>query len=1156
MRPASSVTHIPGHRATLSVVGLAITFASLGSVGIVAAAPAPWDPSPDLVIGEVVTGGKAASDEWIELFHRGRQPADLGGLELVYVTASGSSVSRKVDWSGSVLRPGGSLLLANGNGAWADLADATWTGGLAAGGGSVVLRVTGGEVIDSLSWGDAANDWVEGHPGPAPGPGESLERLPDGGLRTGLDTNDNRADTWIQRLPIPDARHTTPEPTPQPTPTPTPEPTDAPTPQPTPAPTATAVPTPTPAPTPQALDIVTARAQAPGTRVRVVGTLNMRPGLVGAGKGGYLQDHTAGIAISLASAAWPAIDAGRLVQVDGTLGSRFGEATITLDGAPSIMDIGPGDQLVPVAVSAGSLEHVEGRLVVASGTISGSPDDLSDGFAVDLTTSTGSLRVVVADATGIDRATLSSGRRVAITGVAGQHASTAAGTNGYRIQPRGPDDLVEQPAATSTPFATPSGLGGSPGPDPAPTVTPRPTATPKPTPTAAPTASPVSVVSIASARQLPVGARIAIEGTVTAIPGRILRAGVTFLQDGTGAIAVALPDGVDGAAITPGTILRLAGRIADPYANRELRAERATDVVVLGEGGVPAPASVGSDGLVESREGRLVRSVGTIVRLESGSSGSLAVTLRDATGEMRVFLFGALGVAKGDLTVGAGLRVTGIVGQRETSSGAGDGYRIWPRDRSDLVATAAAPTARPGATGAPRSTDRPDATTSRVTRIAAASEGATVTVQGMVTAPAMLLDGEGRRVTLQDGSGAILLRLPAGAAAPAVGARLRATGTVGSWYGGRQLAADAAPSQTGTGRATPVVLRRVPGSDDEWRLVRVRVRITDVSRNGDTWRAEATLGAAGGVPIVGVARSGIPSTALVEGRTAVITGIVKRAHPSASDQRFGIVPRSVTDIELGDAPAGRDPSASGDPAVGAPGSSDPGTPGTPGIVGDPSAMTAVALRDLPRLEGRTVRVAGAVRDLTLPMLTLDDGTGRGIVRLLDQDTQFVPPLVAGEVLNVTGMVTARDVGGWEVVAGSDAVIRASSLRLVATTHGPDADPDVGRAVLPSTAPSGAPANALHPTAGDDPGRLALAGVLGLLAAGSVLVAGVGVVMGIRQRTRATPQGVGTEPAGSPAGPGPDGPAVGTLGDLDGPPAGAGVAPHGPRSGSGRATPGG
>ena len=183
--------------------------------------------------------GRDRRGECVGRVDRGPRPgclaADLGGLELVYVTASGGTVTRKASWQQRVLKPGASLLLANASGAFASLADDTWSGGLASAGGTLVLRVTGGEVVDSMSWGSASSPWVEGSPGLAPPAGSSLERLPDGDDRNGRDTNDNRDDTWIQAQPVPDARHVDPAPTPTPEPTerPTPEPTRRPTPEPT-----------------------------------------------------------------------------------------------------------------------------------------------------------------------------------------------------------------------------------------------------------------------------------------------------------------------------------------------------------------------------------------------------------------------------------------------------------------------------------------------------------------------------------------------------------------------------------------------------------------------------------------------------------------------------------------------------------------------------------------------------------------------------------------------------------------------------------------------------------------------------------------------------------------------------------------------------------
>jgi hypothetical protein len=74
-----------------------------------------------------------------------------------------------------------------------------------------------------------------------------------------------------------------------------------------------------------------------------------------------------------------------------------------------------------------------------------------------------------------------------------------------------------------------------------------------------------------------------------------------------------------------------------------------------------------------------------------------------------------------------------------------------------------------------------------------------------------------------------------------------------------------------------------------------------------------------------------------------------------------------------------------------------------------------------------------------PLLTLDDGSGRGVVRISDFAPTFDPPLHLGEVVNVTGTVAARDVGGWEIVASAEGVLRASRLTVVGSSPSPRAD---------------------------------------------------------------------------------------------------------------------
>ena len=45
----------------------------------------------------------------------------------------------------------------------------------------------------------------------------------------------------------------------------------------------------------------------------------------------------------------------------------------------------------------------------------------------------------------------------------------------------------------------------------------------------------------------------------------------------------------------------------------------------------------------------------------------------------------------------------------------------------------------------------------------------------------------------------------------------------------------------------------------------------------------------------------LASTALVEGRSATIVGIAKRPYPTATDHRFGLVPRTAADLAVGPA---------------------------------------------------------------------------------------------------------------------------------------------------------------------------------------------------------------------------------------------------------------
>src|SRR5436190_3212139 len=201
-------------RARRAVGGLTLSIALLAAIagqagghrsfeGTQPVAAVAW-PVPTLLVAEVVTGGASASDEYVEIENAGPSDVDLVGTELVYITSSGATVTRKQSWPSSrPLAPGQHLLMANSTGAFAPVADGTYSGGLAATGGAIALRLIGGTVIDAVGWGDAANPFVEGSPTAAPTAGSSAERGPGGARGNSIDTNDNSADWFVQTTPVP-----------------------------------------------------------------------------------------------------------------------------------------------------------------------------------------------------------------------------------------------------------------------------------------------------------------------------------------------------------------------------------------------------------------------------------------------------------------------------------------------------------------------------------------------------------------------------------------------------------------------------------------------------------------------------------------------------------------------------------------------------------------------------------------------------------------------------------------------------------------------------------------------------------------------------------------------------------------------------------------
>jgi Lamin Tail Domain len=1040
----------------LIVLVLAAVSASWASPGIRAGAVS-W-PTSSLVLSELQTGGSSASDEFVELANQGPNPVDLLGLEIVYATSSGSTVSRKATWPVSVLLdPGRRILLANGAGTFAADGDATYSGGFAATGGAIALRQIGGEVLDAIGWGDATNAFVEGSVAPAPPAGSSLERLPGGPLGNGVDTNDNGLDWFIQPAPSPQGSSAPAVPGDGLPPTPTP------------------TPTPTPVASPTA--IAGARALADGVHVTIAGTLTTDLGSLESGRGGFVQDDSGGIAIYLdasVAAVWPA---GTTVTLSGTIASRYAQRT--LDADESSIVSGPiGTLPPPIDVAAGAVgESLEGTRVRIAGTISGPTDQLSDGIAVNVDDGTGVIRAVMGpDALG----TLVpvAGSAIVATGPLGQRDSSGTGMSGYRIHATLPGEI-----AIATPQPTPT-----PSPSPTPTPTPTATSTPGPTPSATP--APTSdAVSLLDARSYPIGATIHTSGIVVAEAGRLGTPTLLGIAAPDAGLVVHLPAGLAG--YPRGTILDVAGKLAAPYGQSEIRPAVA-DVRAVGSAALPTPVTVPAAGLDESLEGRLLTFSGRLTgKPKAASSGDLTYLFdRDGT-IIKVMSDGSSRISATSVQVDATYRIVGFVGQRASRIGALDGYRVWVRDAADL-ALISGPTASPSQPAS----NQPSSSTTKLLSIARAlkSTGADVKVDGVVTAPASLLDSTGRRIVIQDSTAAVEVLLPTGTAAASIGSRIRVDGTMGVAYGAPRLRATRV---TVRGTGTPqraAILRSAPRQADEWRLVSISGKVEDLTKLGDRWRAEIRVGTATAV-VVGQPGAGIPSSSLVEGRTATVVGIVRRPYPTATDRRFAVTPRYPADVRMAKASG----STGGSPSR--PGIS-PDEPGQP--VGPTQPIpTDADMRDLDTMIGKYVRVGGLVDALRADGFSLDDGTAVGRIRLSGSALDQLPLIEPGDALNVTGTVETTEAGPQVAVAASGGLVVGGDPVAAASPPAGLADGRTASVADPGEAIS--PASMTDPTAtdavGTSGGRVAAVtvGVALLAVISAAALAGIAIRRSRRRR---------------------------------------------------------
>jgi hypothetical protein len=162
--------------------------------------------TPGIKVNEFSTGvSGAATNEFVELVNAGSSPSDIGGLKVVYRSASGTSDTTLATLPPeAVLAPGGFYLLGGGGYAGGPAPDQSFGAAIAATGGSIGIRDADGTLLDAVAYGTATNGLGEGSPATAPpttaSPGSSAVRLPDG-----HDTQDNATDFSVTSTPTPKA---------------------------------------------------------------------------------------------------------------------------------------------------------------------------------------------------------------------------------------------------------------------------------------------------------------------------------------------------------------------------------------------------------------------------------------------------------------------------------------------------------------------------------------------------------------------------------------------------------------------------------------------------------------------------------------------------------------------------------------------------------------------------------------------------------------------------------------------------------------------------------------------------------------------------------------------------------------------------------------
>ena len=494
-------------------------------------------------------------------------------------------------------------------------------------------------------------------------------------------------------------------------------------------------------------------------------------------------------------------------------------------------------------------------------------------------------------------------------------------------------------------------------------------------------------------------------GIVTIGPGLTGTEGLFAIEDSSGGLFVRWTGSSDG--IEPGAEAEAVGVLAAPYGQLEIR--ELTRLIVGPQGDELTPARAELSAIGEGTEAQLVTVRGTVQSVTT-ESGRLTIVVDDGTASGRVMADPLIGLSHDDVARGDVILATGVVGQRASALGVADGYRVWVRNRSDLlvrptIETTAPETPQPDPVATSTATAALHDLSSLVGR-----RGSDVDVEATVTATAGLLDIDGPTIVVDDGVGAVAAILPDGAKSPGVGMRVHVSGKVGSWEGGPTILATRVESEGELRVVEPYQVTGALGALDEWRLAWICGRIQRITHAGTRWRVEVLVDGQV-VVVLGEPAAGISIASSSVGRLALVTGIVRRSTSSSAE--FQLLPRSPLDMRVGPAAV-----ATVDPAVPA-SENGAGVSVVAAGSGGPGDG-AIAINSLAGYVGRDVTVVGLVTATADGEVTIDDGTGE--VRVGGANAaEALSLLEPGDAVEVKGRV-AQDDRGLLILADATSIV--------------------------------------------------------------------------------------------------------------------------------------